>query len=230
MARQAATKSARRARADLTEETIAAAALEIIEEVGLAGLSMRVLGERLGTSHMAVYHHVADKRALQELAADAVLERVELPGPEVGDWVERLVQHARSFWLEVVPYPGLGAFLVNEHHVSGAARRLYEYTIATLLDAGFSPRDAALGREALFALSPYYFTHPSSQRPVVHQGSRWEPKVKRALESGAKVSDLDRWTFAKRTLLEGLRARLDASSGRTTASSRRRRHDADDSP
>ena len=197
----------------LTLEEIVGAALELTKEVGFQGLSMRLLGDRLGVSHMAAYHHVAGKRDLQELVADAVLERVDLPGPETGDWVERLVAHARSFWNELVPYPGLAQFIVNEHHRSDSARHLYEYTITTLLEAGFTPKDAALGREALFALSPYYLTHPSvTGRAGRSRGTRshgaWDPAVEAALDQAAGVSDLERWTFAKRALLEGLRARL----------------------
>ena len=224
MARRAAAGRADEPQRDdvLTRERIVAAALDLIEEVGFSGLSMRLLGDRLGVSHMAVYHHVRDKRALQEMVADAVLERVELPGDEAGDWVERLVAHSRSFWAELVRYPGLGSFVINEHHLSDTARRLYEYTITTLLDAGFSPRDAALGREALFALSPYYLAHPSlaARRSRSRRGgsrSKWDSRVDSALEAAAEVDDLERWTFAKRALLEGLRARLAGSGPDTTA-------------
>ena len=200
---------------------IVEAALQVTKEVGFQGLSMRPLGERLHVSHMALYHHVAGKRALQELVADAVLGRVELPGPETLDWVERLVVHARSFWNELAQFPGLADFVVNEHHVSDSARHLYEYTIKVLLDAGFPPRDAALGREALFALSPYYLTHPSAAARSQRGGhgrpslSRWDPDVVAALRAAAVVGDLERWKFAKRTLLEGLRAQLQARRART---------------
>src|SRR5688500_18027124 len=104
---------------------------------------MRPLGELLGVSHMAVYHYVTGTRQLQELVAEAVLDRVELPGPETGDWVERLLVHTLSFREQLIRYPGLAAFVINEHHVSAAAQRLFTYTITMLLEAGFTPRNAA---------------------------------------------------------------------------------------
>ena len=209
----------------LTLPVIVAAALELTEELGFDGLSMSILGERLGVSHMAVYHHVSGKRQLQELVADAVLDRVELPGSEIDDWVERLMAHTDSFRSELVRYPGLATFVINEHHTSDAARRLAAYTITTLLDAGFTPRDAVLGREALFALSPYYLTRPAVRRKPSRRrraGGRWDPAVEEALDAAAEVTDLDRWTFGKRAVLEGLRARLEGGRPAPARPARRR--------
>jgi len=170
-------------------------------------------------SHMAIYHHVSGKRRLQELVADAVLARVALPDPAIADWVERLTQSTISFRDELLRYPGLAEFVIHEHHVTDAARPLYEQTILTLLEAGFTPVQAALGREALFSLAPYYLTHTAvtrGGRPKRRRGarSRWSPEVQDALDQAAEVDALERYSFANRILLEGLRAQLEAAPAR----------------
>ena len=59
----------------LSVEEIVDTALALTEEVGFSGVSMRALGDRLGVSHMAVYHYVAGKRALQETSVYISLMR-----------------------------------------------------------------------------------------------------------------------------------------------------------
>lgn len=54
------------AREQLSKERITAAALELVEERGLKGLTMRALGERLGVEAMALYHYFPSKAALLE--------------------------------------------------------------------------------------------------------------------------------------------------------------------
>ena len=50
----------------LTRERIFAAALALVDEAGLAALSLRALGKRLGVSQTAFYRYVPDKAALLE--------------------------------------------------------------------------------------------------------------------------------------------------------------------
>lgn len=56
----------RRQREPLSREAIVAAAVEIVEELGLKHLTMRALGDRLGVEAMALYHYFKSKEALLE--------------------------------------------------------------------------------------------------------------------------------------------------------------------
>ncbi|MGC4941999.1 TetR/AcrR family transcriptional regulator [Kribbella sp. DT2] len=60
----------RKARVD--REGIVRAALELLDEKGPAGLSMRALGSRLGVQAASLYNHVSGKSELRQLVADAV--------------------------------------------------------------------------------------------------------------------------------------------------------------
>ena len=63
----------------LTRERLVDAALELINEEGLEGLSMRALAERLEVKAASLYWHVRDRRELLDLLAEAILETVSRP-------------------------------------------------------------------------------------------------------------------------------------------------------
>jgi TetR/AcrR family tetracycline transcriptional repressor len=68
----------------LTRERLVDAALALIGEEGLEGLSMRALAERLQVKAASLYWHVRDRRELVELLAESILEPVEQPRAGVG--------------------------------------------------------------------------------------------------------------------------------------------------
>ena len=65
--------------AELTAARIARAGLEVADEQGASGFSMRLVAERLGVTPMALYHHVDDKAALVALLVDEVIAETPLP-------------------------------------------------------------------------------------------------------------------------------------------------------
>lgn len=72
-------------RIPLSRARIVDAAIELIESEGPEALSMRRLADRLGSSTMATYHHVADRQALMEAIAERLLDELP-PGPTHSDW------------------------------------------------------------------------------------------------------------------------------------------------
>lgn len=71
----------------LTTERIVLAALDLVNEQGLAAFSTRQLGERLGCEAMSIYHHFKSKQHLLDALVDYATASVEVPEP--GDDVER---------------------------------------------------------------------------------------------------------------------------------------------
>jgi AcrR family transcriptional regulator len=85
------------ANSKLTRELIAAAAVEMLEDgEGLASLSMRKLGSRLGVEAMSLYHYVDNKDDLLDAMLANVYGRVILPSP--GHWETQLRQAVGSFY------------------------------------------------------------------------------------------------------------------------------------
>ncbi|MFJ4854706.1 TetR/AcrR family transcriptional regulator [Streptomyces sp. NPDC088730] len=83
-------------RPGLTVDAIVTAAIAVADEDGMAALSMRAVGERLGRTAMALYTYVPGKRELLDLMYDAV--HAELPAGRAGsgDWRTDLTDWARD--------------------------------------------------------------------------------------------------------------------------------------
>ncbi len=60
---------------------IVAAALALLDQVGLEGLTMRRLAERLGIQAATLYWYVRDKHALLSLLAEAICAEMRPPAP-----------------------------------------------------------------------------------------------------------------------------------------------------
>jgi AcrR family transcriptional regulator len=63
----------------LSRERIVEAALDIVSAEGVAGLSTRKLGERLGCEAMSIYHHYPGKQHLLDALVDHAIASFEWP-------------------------------------------------------------------------------------------------------------------------------------------------------
>lgn len=117
-------------RGTLSVEQIVEAASVAIDEDGLAKLSMRRLGARLGVDPMAIYHHVDDKRQLLAL----VLERVLAEIPEIDrahPWATQVREWAVAYWEVASRHREvIGAALADPVIARGALRAIEPLTDA----------------------------------------------------------------------------------------------------
>lgn len=79
-------------RTALTAELIVGAAVTVLDESGVGGLSMRKVAERLGTGPASLYAHVSGKDELLELVFDHLVGQVPLPTPDPARWREQVHQ------------------------------------------------------------------------------------------------------------------------------------------
>src|SRR5262245_7512878 len=70
----------------LTVDRIVAVALALADQVGLEGLSMRAVAERLGVGTMSLYRYVPGKAELLDVMVDRVCTETEWPEDDVGGW------------------------------------------------------------------------------------------------------------------------------------------------
>ncbi|GEA87677.1 TetR/AcrR family transcriptional regulator [Cellulomonas cellasea] len=96
-------------RAGLTADSVTGAAADLVDEVGLDGLSMGLLAERLGVRAPSLYKHVTDKAALEHRIAvlamhelaDAIRDATQgLSGKDA------LVAGAQAMRTYVLAHPG----------------------------------------------------------------------------------------------------------------------------
>ena len=70
----------------LSRERLVAAALALVQDEGLDGLSMRALAERLDVKASSLYWHVRDRKELLELVGESFLESVPRPRSPGDGW------------------------------------------------------------------------------------------------------------------------------------------------
>jgi AcrR family transcriptional regulator len=107
-----------------------AAALALVDEQGLAALSMRTLAGALGTGPMTLYNYVKDRDDLDALVVEAVLTEISRPRPR-GDWQHDVRAIVEATWRTVRRHPNVIPLILTR-------RTLHETTLdwaEGLLDA-----------------------------------------------------------------------------------------------
>jgi AcrR family transcriptional regulator len=133
----------------LSRDQIVEAALSLVDRSGMHGLTMRALAHELQADPMAVYRHVRDKDELLGAMCDRLL--VALDPIDLDDgWepqLRRLAEQIRErFAARPALLPALAAAPVTPTSLLIAAD-----TLALLIHAGATARDAAAGVNAVFS-------------------------------------------------------------------------------
>ncbi len=137
-------------RTPVTRDRVLAEALRLADAEGLERLTMRRLGQACGVEAMSLYHHVADKEAVLDGLTEAVLAEVELPLPGAAPWDETVCAGARALRDAYLQHPGaLSALAVRPAFRHAHGRRLIEWMLTVLRDAGFTALDAMYGSRTI---------------------------------------------------------------------------------
>jgi AcrR family transcriptional regulator len=142
-------RSAAGRKATLTTEAVVAAAIEVLDEGGVAGLSMRRVAEHLGTGAASLYAHVSGKEELLELVYDALVGQVQLVEPDPATWREQLRRIMTDFHDVLVSHTdaalaGLGRIPTSPQTMAAA-----EVLAGIMRAGGLSPTVVALGLDQL---------------------------------------------------------------------------------
>src|SRR3569832_234910 len=87
----------------VTRDDVIQTAIQLLQEVGLDGLTLRKLATELGISAPTLYWHVKDKRELLDLMSEEMVRIARekmLPFPQNLTWDEKIAEGMR--WLFVV--------------------------------------------------------------------------------------------------------------------------------
>ena len=138
-------------RARFTTDEIAAAALRIVDDAGVAALSMRSLAAALGTGPMTLYNYVADKEGLEELVVAAIVADVRLPQP-TDDWQRDAHAIASAMWQGIRAHPAAIPLVLTRRMSSSTGFAAADALIAALARAGLDDRDRLAAFHALLGL------------------------------------------------------------------------------
>lgn len=164
-------------------EDVVDRALRVLDDYGLADLTMRRLGTELGVQPSALYHHFANKQALLAAVADEILARGARPLPDAG-WEEQVrasclalrdaclawydgaevVATARAFGLGGrAPYDELVGVLsagdVEDELAATVARTLLHYVLGHAMDEQLQRQASSAGALHTAASDPPTHDH-----------------------------------------------------------------------
>lgn len=195
----------------LTREVVVGAALAIVDRDGVEALNMRRLGETLGVSAMAVYHHFSDKdEILREISAHLLsgMDR-QLPAPEGLGCADWLMIVARSYVSIMREHPKTAPVLLS-HPFRVRARHEGELVLAALSSHGVEPGDGITildGIEAFCLGFGQIAARPSAWLDPEESDLERFPHLV-AAGGSRRHSPEEAFELGARSLIEGMLARL----------------------
>lgn len=140
-------------RLPLSRERILDAALALLDEDGIDGVSMRKVASALKVEAMSLYNHVRDKQDLLGGVVNRVLAQLEPPDAAL-PWDARLEQIARRLYGALVQHPALVIVLASEQGRPSDPKVMQgmDGIIATLAEAGLPPPLQVSAYRSLLAL------------------------------------------------------------------------------
>lgn len=140
---RAAGKHAKSVAPALTPQGIVDAALALVAEAGVAGLSTRKLGERLGCEAMSIYHHFPSKQHLLDAMVDHAIGTMDMP-PDTLPALERLRQAMHAYRAMAHRHPALFPYVAVHRLNTPTGVRFIESMLglvqAVVPDAGLAAR------------------------------------------------------------------------------------------
>jgi AcrR family transcriptional regulator len=131
----------------MSRELVLSTALEIVDQDGVEGLSMRRLGQALGRDAMSLYRYADSKTALLDGVVELVLDQLTVDTTD-SDWAGQLRVVARAFRHLALAHPHVVPLLVTRPLATPLALRPLgtlrplEASLELLTRAGFTEVDA----------------------------------------------------------------------------------------
>jgi AcrR family transcriptional regulator len=126
-----------------------AAAIEVLDEAGVAGLSMRRVAERLGTGAASLYAHISSKDELLELVFDELVGQVPLPEADPRIWRDQLRQMLRDLRAVLLSHRDAALAGLGRIPTSPQTLAATEAMVAVMRAGGLSDQVVALGLDQL---------------------------------------------------------------------------------
>ena len=136
----------------IVKEDVVTKALELLDEVGLEGLTMRNLADALKIQAPSLYWHFANKCALLDGMADALLEHVGRGVSRGEQWEDRLCRIAGELRQALLSRRDASRVFAGTYPISENILRVGSLIHECLLDAGMDDRRASW---SVFILSHY---------------------------------------------------------------------------
>jgi AcrR family transcriptional regulator len=226
-------------RESLSREQIVRAAVELLDQEGLDGLSMRKLAGRLSSGATSLYWWVETKDDLLEYALDEVYGEVDVPEPELAGWRSGATLFAHSLRAAILRHPWFPSVVNGRASIGPKAMSLTSRAMTLIGAAGFTGVDLDFAVSSLVGyvmgtagfeagwlssvetsgVSANEWVHQMREQAIESVGDEY-PELREHLAqwSGTDVREVrtSTFTFGLECMLDGLVARLDNASGKPT--------------
>ena len=136
-------KGQQRQRAPLSRDAIVDAALAILDTEGVDALTIRRLGQQLGTGAASLYWYIAGKDELGELVYDRIMGEIELPPVDPSRWEEQLKGLARQGYRAMLSHNDAVRLSIGRPPAGPNTVRIAEWMLALMRGAGIPDQPAA---------------------------------------------------------------------------------------
>lgn len=200
-------------RASTTPDEIVTAALEMIDSVGFAALSMRRLATRLGVFPASLYWHVGNRSQLLAMVSERVLMQIDLP-PDDLPWKDWLFTFGLRTRRIIGAHPRFAAYFVTNIQTSASSLAIADRTLGVLSRAGFAGNDLLRVYNALLGavfgwISGEFAADPDDdagaraaiEGPILEEGTAY-PNIVGAWPIAANRAFMLRWESSTTSPLE----------------------------
>ncbi len=146
----------------LNLEAIVDAAVAVMVDRGVDGLTMRAVAGRLGTAPMSLYRHVRDRDALVGLAVDRSLDPTVLPAVDEdtvpSQWLQRTMAIVR---VQLLSVPGSAEHLLLRGPTGPNTMAFMAATCSVLRRTGRNPAETAWAYDWLMTTASAYISKES---------------------------------------------------------------------
>ncbi|WP_406275772.1 TetR/AcrR family transcriptional regulator [Nocardia sp. NBC_00881] len=133
-----------------SREQLQTAALNLVDEQGLTGLTMRNLAAELGTGAMTIYNYVNGREGLEELVAAAVMSQARWA--ETGDdWAAQVAAIAEGMWRAVRAHPHAIPLILTRRSSDVATLAHAEALVRALSSSGRSSQELLVAFRTVLA-------------------------------------------------------------------------------
>lgn len=206
----------------LTRQYLIATALDLLDEVGLDGLTVRRLANELGVQSPALYWHIRTKQELLDGMAEAIILQGEMGPPDEGEaWEDWLRRRAHSYRAAVRSHRD-GALVVSRvNRLDPSTLRTFDEELRAMTDRGFSP---ALALRTITTLSQYttgFLLQEQAERPGTRSASERATALRdllgedsamlAAIRTGATIIGDDAFEHGITLIIQGARHALEGA-------------------
>jgi TetR/AcrR family transcriptional regulator, tetracycline repressor protein len=136
----------------LTEDEILDATLQLLDEGGANGVSVRGIAAKVGVAPNAVYTYFPDKAAVIRALVERLFGEIDhgVFADQTKPWRQRVESLAIELRGRLAAHPGAVILMIGQPRTGPHALALSERLLELFADAGLTPTDAARSSHLLF--------------------------------------------------------------------------------